>query len=332
MGLLARRLFLLLLVVTYATAQAKIDSKQFVGWLNEYYKQNTPLAGETRNRAAQFRYVFVNGFLNEVQKKTSFRDMTLTLTRQGVSKNSIHVLRPSSINSIAGNLDWLQLELKKLADLGPEKLVLIGHSKGAAETLAVALQAPAWLQDKIHAIYLVQGAMHGSPIADFFMNEGVTIDSRLPLAVRYVLKQIQSADLPTKLKNAETWLGFSVDEGLLSLTKRATQAFWKTHLADHRGSIAAIGSKTFYLRSAQAPSKVRWMFMAPGYYQDVYYGPNDGVLPRAHQSLREIGTPLADLTMDHVDLVSEDPKTPAALRLREAVMKAILSGVAAEAS
>jgi len=50
------------------------------------------------------------------------------------------------------------------------KLIVIGHSKGAVESLLVAMKYNRELKDKVSSWVLIQGAFGGSPLSDYIQN------------------------------------------------------------------------------------------------------------------------------------------------------------------
>ena len=75
-------------------------------------------------------------------------------------------------------------QFEEIADLGPEKLVVIAHSRGACDALAFALQHPEFVAEHIHALFLIQGAFGGTALADYVVGEGPPMDRRMPLGHR----------------------------------------------------------------------------------------------------------------------------------------------------
>jgi len=105
-----------------------------------------PLPPDVRAAARRYRYVFVAGFLNEGMRAVYFSDNRRALADAGVDRGAVHVLYPGSGRSVEDNIAELGRTLPALAAAGPEKLVVIGHSKGAVEALGFALGSPAFVR------------------------------------------------------------------------------------------------------------------------------------------------------------------------------------------
>ena len=84
------------------------------------------------------------------------------LRAQGVPRRAIHFIYPSSHKTVQENAEAVRAQFQEIARLGPEKLVVIGHSRGACDTLAFALENPAFVADHIQALFLVQGPFGGT--------------------------------------------------------------------------------------------------------------------------------------------------------------------------
>jgi pimeloyl-ACP methyl ester carboxylesterase len=114
-------------------------------------------------RRIRYRVMIVPGFFNEC-----FADIALPFEKSGellddprfkIDELIVRGLSSSDFNAeyIAATIDNLDLE-------GDEKLVLIGHSKGAVDILHYLVNYPNASQ-RIAAVVSVAGAINGSPIA-----------------------------------------------------------------------------------------------------------------------------------------------------------------------
>ena len=243
--------------------------------------------------AEKYRYVFVGGFLSE-RMPGYFATNAKELRGMGVPRKAIHFILPSSHETIEGNATEVRSKFEEIAASGDEKLVVIAHSKGACDVLAFALRNPVFVRDHVQALFLLQGPFGGTSIAEYLSGEGAEPDAAIPRRSRTVLNA---------LGRIETYvLGKGKHGGLAGMTPDASRAFWEAHLKNHSDAIAVVGPKTYYVTSATAPSHLRFVQQAMGWYLQVEVGPNDGVVAIRDQSLRGLGTVVATLDAGHSDL------------------------------
>ncbi len=238
-------------------------------------------------------------------------------------RRSIHFIYPSSHETVEGNAEAVCSQIRQIARKGPEKLVVIGHSRGACDALAFALENPEFVADHIEALFLVQGVFGGTGIADYLAGEGPPIDSAIPWRHRVV------AHLLGRLE------GYLLDRGkhggLLALTTRYSQEFWERALKEHEEAIGIVSPRTFYVTTRTGPKRLRFFQQAIAWYLG-YLGPNDGIVALKDQSLPGLGTVLAVLDAGHTDLTNHFPSTRLNPRLRKALVDAIIMSVARHGS
>src|SRR5262245_59081069 len=164
----------LLVCATLLASRAVADEKgsAFRSWFERQVKAPTPLPAAATAAARQYRYVFVAGFLNEGFQIGYFNENRKALVSAGVAPDAIHVVFPRSGNGVEDNVTELRRSIPELAARGPQKLVLVGHSKGAVEALALVAAEPAFVRARVQAVFLVQGAFGGSGIADYITGSG----------------------------------------------------------------------------------------------------------------------------------------------------------------
>src|SRR5262249_34070830 len=130
-------------------------------------------------RARGFRYVFVGGF-RAGPMPGYFAQNAAELRAIGVPRRRIHFLFPSSRHSVEENRAAVRDELGRIAEEGPERLVVIAHSRGACDALAFALHGPQLVRDRVKALFLVQGAFGGTGLADYLLGTGEPMDGSMP--------------------------------------------------------------------------------------------------------------------------------------------------------
>jgi pimeloyl-ACP methyl ester carboxylesterase len=209
--------------------------------------------------------------------------------------------------------------MQAIAALGPEQLVLIGHSRGACDALAFALRNPEFVKQRIRALFLIQGPFGGTAVADFVAGEGQPMDRRMPAGYRLMGRVVGGLE-PRVLED-------NTHQAIASLNRKDSEGFWNEALFTHRAAVPVVGPKTFYVTSRTHPSHHPIFQRITGWYLGTYYGPNDGLVTLEDQSLRGLGTVLAVLDVGHTDLTRRFPAARPRHRLRSALVDAIIMAV-----
>lgn len=229
--------------------------------------------------------VFVEGFLNESHQgmpwddaKTNFSVNMETLSSDFQTPDFIKIA-PPSMQAVSDNADWLIDQLNSVyATHHQHPLLIIAHSKGAAETLLAALRHPDLLVNgMIERIVLVQGAIGGSPLAE--------------------------------LASETRFLGLSNWAGLRSLRPAAIRALFETERErftqmETPATQILVNRHVYYVRSSQRPPEVVRRLVPGNYYLSRVAGDNDGAIVTADEQLQGIGQDLGVLDADHADLVA----------------------------
>jgi pimeloyl-ACP methyl ester carboxylesterase len=299
----------------------KISDVDFRAYFEAARTGRLTIPDDAIEEARRYRYVFVGGFHNE-RLPGYFAQNARELRARGVPKEAVHFIFPSSHNSVAGNARAARERFEEIACEGPEKLVVIAHSRGSCDTLAFALENPEFVAEHVHALFLIQGPFGGTALADYVVGEGPPMDGRMPLSHRVV---------GHTLANVE---GFLLDHGkhggLPSLARRASKEFWQDMLEEHSAAIPIVSPKTFYITSEIPASGHRFLQRPIASYLEINFGENDGVVALEDQSLAGVGNVLAVLDAGHTDLTNRFPSGRAAQRLRKAVVDAIIMSVGEE--
>ncbi len=262
-------------------------------------------------RILQDRHVvFVGGILNEVANLINnyYDDNRKAIEELGGSYTS---LKPNSKKSIPENAETEYREILKIYygfnsennERPIKPLILIGHSKGGAETLYTILTHPELILDGvIDRVLLIQPAIGGSPLA----NQEPSWCLR---CVSYVLDILPTLHRPnlTTLSTQEAARNF--DEAF-----ETYQRFFQK-MAQTQGYEAAqkakeeVSSKIFYVRSKidpdANPSQIglgtKIVLSACRNHLDTQED-NDGLLLTTAQMDTRIGTDLGIMISDHVGL------------------------------
>lgn len=268
--------------------------------------------------ARSFRYVFVEGFHNE-RMPGYFAANIAELKALGIPRSRIHVISPSSRRSNEENAEDVRSRFLEIAREGPERLVVIAHSRGACDALAFALDNPKFVKDHVRAMFLIQGPFGGSGLAGYVSGSGKPMDRQMKLKHRMI------AGLIGRLARA-----FANDEDLEvvdGMTPEASAAFWAKALDKNKETLAEVGSKTFFIRATLPPSRQRFPRRALAWYLQAYHGPNDGVVALKDQSLPGFGTVVATLEAGHSDLTCKKSTSRARRRDRQALSRSIVMAV-----
>jgi hypothetical protein len=111
---------------------------------------------------------------------------------------------------------------------------------------------------------------------------------------------------------------------LAGLTREESRAYWRRVLKEHAEAIPIVGPKVYYVQSRARSSHLSLFQRAMSWYLGRYYGPNDGVVAVADQSLPDLGTRLGVLEAGHADLTRRAPASRMGKRARRALIQAIL--------
>jgi len=296
----------------------------FRAWFEGQSQHPSPLPPKVLEAARAYRYVFIAGFLNEGFQVGYFSQNRRALLDAGVPPGAIELVFPKSGNTIEENVAVLRRVLPELAAKGPQKLVLIGHSKGAVEALAFMVAAPDFVRAHVHAAFLVQGAFGGSGIADYITGTGHPLDDRMQPFPRMLFAL------------AAGWgelLDSRIDGGFQSLTHQRAAELWQRLLPPAAGPGASrlpsgLAERTFFIRSQRDPDQVCPLLWITARYLATYYGANDGLMTVPDQWVPGTGQILADLNADHTGLTVAGPVSDWPAGVRRAFTYALLMQLA----
>ena len=295
-----------------------ISPAAFQAWFDSAAEGRLAIPDDVRTNACRYRYVFVGG-LQVGMMQGYLAQNAKALRARGVPHQAIHIINPSSHKTVVENAESVRSDLLAIAEQGPEKLVVIAHSRGACDTLAFALRNPRFVADRIHALFLVQGPFGGTGVADYVAGEGPPMDGRMPFGYRMLGQAIGRLEAQ--------FLGQSKHQVITSLSHRASNSFWDGILDANREAVSVVAPKTFYVTSRTGPSRHPLLQRATAWYLKAYYGPNDGLVALEDQSLPGLGTVLAVLDAGHTDLTRRFPAARPKKRLRWALVDAIIMAV-----
>ena len=299
-------------------APPALTPAEFQAWFDIARDGRLVIPSEVTQRAKGYRYVFVGGFASE-QIRGYFAQNSKDLRAGGVPRSSIHTIFPSSRDTIEEGAETFRRALFTAASKGPERLVVIAHSRGACDALAFALNEPEFIRDHVEALFLVQGAFGGTALADYVVGEGQAMDGRMPTKFRII------AHLIGKLEQVMVHRGDHA--GLSGMTRGESRPFWTRMLETHADAIPIVGPRTFFIRSGTEPSRLGRFRRAIGWYLHTYEGPNDGIVAVDDQYLPGLGTSLCVLHYGHGELTCNLGSGRIARRGRRALTDCIVMAV-----
>lgn len=297
-----------------------VTAADFMRWFDEASGGKIELSEAIEARSAGFRYVFVGGFLNE-RKPGYFGQNIKELRAHGVPWERIHEIYPSSRKTVDESREEIRDAFENIASAGPERMVVIAHSRGACDALAFALENADFTSEHIALLFLVQGPFGGTPLADYVLGEGQKIDRQMPLASRVVGR------LAGRVERRRVRRGSH--GALSSFTQDSSEVFWESMLEEHADAVPIVSPRTYFITSQVDPGELGFLKASTGRYIETYYNAtNDSIVKLSDQSLPEFGTVLGPLEVGHADLTQKFPSTNTPRRYRKALVQCVLLAVA----
>ncbi len=211
-----------------------VTPEQFRNWFDAARRGKLDIPDNILRDASGYRYVFICGLFNE-NMPGYFTQNVKELRAKGVPRPSIHLIKPDSQQTTEENARSVRTELQRIAGQGPERLVLIGHSRGACDALVFALQNPKFFKEHIHAMFLIQGPFGGTPVADYVAGEGTPMDRRMPTGYRLMGQALGRAE-PHIVKQ-------DTHVAITSLNRKDSESFWKATLQTHSAAVPVVAPR-----------------------------------------------------------------------------------------
>jgi pimeloyl-ACP methyl ester carboxylesterase len=299
-------------------ASPGVTPAEFRGWFEAAREGRLAIPATVERGARRFRYVFVGGFRSE-RMPGYFARNAKELRARGVSQRAIDFIYPSSDKTIGENADGVRSEFFEIARKGPEKLVVIAHSRGACDALAFALHDPGFVRDRVEALFLVQGPFGGTALADYIQGEGPPVDRRMPARFRAVVPLLAALE--------RSLLRRGRHGGLADMAREESRRYWSRMLDARADAVPVVGAKTYFIRSETLPSRLGLFRRAAGWYLSTYGGPNDGVVAVDDQRLPGLGTSLGVFDCGHNALTRRTRSGREQRRLQGALIDSIVMAV-----
>lgn len=250
------------------------------------FSLNVTLSQKQIQKANQYVWIFVPGFLNETVSwsKVYFKDNVDRL-KQYIPSNQIYILHPFTRNSVSQNAEYLFNEFKKMYLKHQKKLMVITHSKGSPETIFMLAKKSKEASNYVEAVFGMQSGF-GTEIADLF-----------------------------------EFLNPMLSEGLKSLSIFAIQKIFNSHIIRE---LQIQPVPIYFLRTSQKLNNMNLFFEPTARYLNGY-GPNDGVITSERQKLNGVGIDLGEINADHSDTVLPFPLSNSFASFRYALTDAIIA-------
>ena len=296
-------------------ATDRSPASNFEGWFASARVRGLEIPAATLERAKGYRFVFVGGFRNERMPGYFSQNMG-ELRALGIARDRIETISPSSSKIWEENAKAVRAEFEQVAAKGPERLVIVGHSRGACDALAFALENPEFVRDRVEAIYLIQGPFGGSGVAEYVLGRGTPTDRRMWFGQRFMANLMSRA---ARITAGRSGLG-----ALEGMTREVSRAFWQDAIRRHADALATVGPRVYFIRSQIHPSQQRIFRRTIAWYQKLYLGPGDGMVELVDQALPGIGKILGTLEAGHADLTHRFPASGAPAQFRRALTRSLL--------
>ncbi len=287
----------------------------FERWFAAARARGLTIPAVTLERVKNYRFAFVGGYRNERMPGYFSQNMG-ELRALGIERSRIDLIHPSSSKVWEENAEAVRAGFEAIAAKGPEKLVVIAHSRGACDALAFALANPGFVRDRVEAIYLIQGPFGGSGVAEYVLGRGMPTDRRMWRGQRLV-----ASVMGRLARIAASRSGLGALEGM---TREVSKAFWEKVLRRDAEALATIGPRVYFIRSQIHPSRQRIFRRVIAWYQKIYLGPGDGMVELVDQALPGVGTILGTLEAGHADLTHRFPASGAPPQFRRALTRSLL--------
>ena len=304
-----------------ASPPTTVSATDFHLWFDAARIGELTIPTRIERKASRLRYVFVGGFGGE-RPGNYFTENARELRRHSVPKRMIHYIFPSSDKSVDENVAEVRKYLFEIDRDGPERLVLIAHSRGACDVLAFALQEPDFIEQHVAAIFLIQGPFGGTALADYIHGTGPVLDRRLKprhRIITYLLGRLERFRLRQGRHG-----------GLADLVRDESRQFWSRMLQQHSAAVPIVSPRTFFIQSKAAPWQLAWLRRALGWFLTTYDGSNDGAVAVTDQCLPGIGTSLGVYHCGHGELTRRTRVGRSARRLPRALIQSIIMAVGQE--
>ena len=306
----------LCVMLAVGDGEPAVTARQFGEWFAAASRGELEVPESVERHALRFRYVFIGGFGGE-KMPGYFAQNARELRAHGVADEAIRTIRPRSSRTVEENRDEVGEAIRTVAAEGPERLVLIAHSRGACDALAFSLHNPGFVHDRVEAIFLIQGPFGGSALADYVVGEGEPIEGKGTGAHALIARLIGHRE--------RSLMEAGRHAGLAGLTREASKAYWARLLEEHAEAIPIVDPVLYFVESRATPEDLRLFQRSMArYLAGCDDRLNDGMVAVGDQSILGLGTHLGVLDAGHADLTRRFPATREGRHARRALVDGIL--------
>jgi pimeloyl-ACP methyl ester carboxylesterase len=246
----------------------------------------------TPAQISQYQFIFIEGFLARPNGR-NFVPLE-TVIKDQFNDNDYMRLLPSSANSISTNVPIIYNQIQAFRAKSPQKkAILVAHSKGAAETLLIALLHPEiFTNGLISEMVFVDGAFNGTPLT-YLWNDLCHL-GRMP--------EVATEDLDL----CHIIAGWA--DGVNSMKPTNIKPIIAKAISAVRGEdIALVNKHLWSVQSQFGDLKTEWKskLLIPWGYLKIF-GDNDGVILTKDENLEKtwnLGTNLGVFFADHTSLL-----------------------------
>ncbi len=279
-------------------------------WEIELQHPESGFTEELKKKLNQRHVVFIDGIMNEAAQLIGnyFYDNIAEIENLGIPFSHIS---PSSRRSIPENAETLTLEIQRIYSQVQVPLILVGHSKGAAEALYALLKYPELMTaNQVDRAVLINSAIGGSPLTQDLV--GGFFGNCLQIFLNSSIHSLSPAKAHENFKNIYESFHFKIQE---------------TAFQD-------ISRRIFYIRSFYSPGEslsmgiqtVLFFFKQPLNHKNQH----DGLLLVTDQMLNlspPFGIDLGVLKSDHIELVVSGQFSRSNSEQRRAFTRAFLQQI-----
>lgn len=243
-----------------------------------------------RHQDEKVNYVFVTGFLGDYTP--FYWGAQVEALSRILPRDSIHVLKPSSHAPIG----TARPKFEKFFSRVPGKLVIIAHSKGAAEVLDYSLYNADFVKDRVERIYTVQGALGGTPLADAFTGD---LD-RESIGRQNVWER---ARMKATLFGA--YLPMSIfRQAIRTMRTDLSHSRIEKGIRENPEARSILAPKLNYIVTSAPVRELPFAIRGAANYLQAISGDNDGVIPVDRQRIDAFGTQIGHLKGNHGDFTN----------------------------
>ncbi|MFZ9594447.1 MAG: esterase/lipase family protein [Bdellovibrionia bacterium] len=271
-----------------------------------------------RDSLREKHVLFVPGFMNEVSVGNSiYYRSNIQAAEAELGMGATYFPLPSS-RPVEENSAIIADKVNEIYQREGRPVILVGHSKGGAESLHSILKYPELILDeKVDRVVLLQSAIGGSPLAT---PEQPGVGLRV---ISYLIPQGLQSLSPGAAKQL-------FDEAFGGFVDRLKERFGHEGENKLKEKIDEVSKKVFYVRSVEEPQNWSWgtQIVHRVCGNDLRnHGQSDGLLLIDDQIDQRIGVDLGVIQADHIDLAVDGVFSSLSSEDRRAFTRALFASI-----